>query len=158
MEEHVIVLTGGRASGKTSAMIRWVMENPQERGILCLDRRRAEHIVSMMHRAYPDFQWEWKNNVITVEYMERRFSRGVGRGEYGPFREIGIDDAEEVLSRLFGSRVEMAAMNATWIPLDQRLSDNNDRVVAYVEAPISIDTGVGEDIQTITFNEEPRRR
>jgi hypothetical protein len=139
----VIVLTGGRASGKTSALIRWVMENPSERGILCLDEQRARHIIHMFERVYPNFTWEWKHNVVTVQYM---LYSTRGRGNHlslqGPFREIGIDDAEEVLSRLFGSRVGMAVMNATWIPLGN-VSDNNDRVKAYVEEPISIDAPYG---------------
>lgn len=128
----MIVLTGGRQSGKTSAVIRWLMEAPGHRGVLVLNEDRKIHLIRTLQRAYPDLigRVHWRDYVITVDDVQGGFFRGRDH-RHGPFVELGIDDAEEVLSRLFGSRVEMAAMTATWIPLSQ----NNDTIKAYVEQP-----------------------
>lgn len=148
----MIVLTGGRQSGKTSALIRWLMESP-DRGILCLDQQRAEHLVRTLQRAYPYIRRNWRENIVTVEGM-LHFIRGRGSrlSLSGPFREMGIDDAEEVLSKLFGTQVGIAAMTATWIPLSQ----GNDTIKAYVEEPRPIGDEIHYDAE-IVLNTEDRR-
>ena len=35
-----------------------------------------------------------------------------------PFPEVAVDDLEYVLGIMFGNDLELATMNATWVPLD----------------------------------------
>lgn len=110
----MIILTGGRASGKTSAIIRWLVEAPGHRGIVCVDEQRKRHIINMLRDAYPHMDVSWKNHVLTADFVFASGGQNM-RGRFMP--ELAIDDCETVLMRLLGSRIEMATMNATWIPL-----------------------------------------
>ncbi len=112
----MIVIVGGRQSGKSEAVLRWLMEHPGQRGVVVLDIDRKRHLLHRLHDHMPSFPWA--QHIITVgDAMNARGYGGHFGQAPGPWPEMAIDDAEDVMSRLFGARVEFAAMNGTYIPL-----------------------------------------
>jgi len=107
----VIVVTGGRQSGKTNAVIRWLLEQPGERAVIVGSFERADYIIKQLRQF--DFRFPWKEHIIIAngDYIFNS-QRGLSR-----FHHLAIDDAEYVLSRAFGADIDFMTVNATWIPL-----------------------------------------
>jgi hypothetical protein len=112
----MIVVTGGRASGKTSAVIRWLLENIQHRAIIVADRREAEHVLYMIRDA-AKIKYDFRPHVIAAQDLQ---IGGYHRGQSMRalhFPEVAIDDATRVFKVLFGVDLDFMSVNATWIPL-----------------------------------------
>jgi hypothetical protein len=107
----MIVLTGGRRSGKTAAIIRWLLEDPQRRAVVVTDARMRDHILYRLQDTLPSY--DWRHQVITANDYAR-YQRG---GGHSPYTELAFDDLEKILEIMFGAHAEMATVNATWIPL-----------------------------------------
>jgi len=154
----MIVVTGGRRSGKTSAVIRWLLEDPN-RGVVVRDHRRRQHFEGMLRESAPHIDpAHFKRNILTTEDLYGLMFRGGGmhprspRGHL-PFSELAFDDGEEVLEQLFGARVGFIAMTATWIPLGP---SQPDRVQAEVVTGHQIDDRPFFDDAPGTIRQGPR--
>lgn len=113
---QMIVVVGGRRTGKTAAICRWLAECPNRRGIIVLSEDRKLHILNRLHDHMPNYQWG--QHLFSVHEMVNMRGYGNRFGQArGPYPEMAIDDTDEVLSVLFGATVKFAAINATYIPL-----------------------------------------
>jgi hypothetical protein len=123
----------GRRSGKTAQVARWFWESPQERGILVADQKHKQNMQRELSRMTPATLDEYhykhfvKDSVIIAEHYDQF------RGRF-PFRQIGIDDLDAVLGRLFGQygQVEIVTATATLIapamPFHQAAANGGDVV------------------------------
>lgn len=113
--EHMIVLTGGRASGKTTALIRWVLERPDARCIFVLNAERQRYLIDRLLDAFPHWNYkDWQQHVLIYHNY---FGGVISRGIIVPYPEVAFDDLDEILATMLRARVEIATLNATWIPL-----------------------------------------
>lgn len=108
---QVIVLTGGRRSGKTTALIRWLCERPVSRCIFVVSEDRRRHLLNQLRDTLPNY--DWRPHVLVAD---RYFGGLIGRMRV-PFPEVAFDDMETILEHMLQANVEMVALNATWIPL-----------------------------------------
>lgn len=136
----MIVVTGGRQSGKTEAICRWMFERPGGRAVIVANMVRKQYILGRLSvgglRAYP-----WKNYVISAtEIQVGGYSRGMNPAFHVP--EVCIDDLEDVFQVLFGVSLEFVTMTATWLPLGP------------VE-PIKVDAQAGEATKEILAYDDP---
>ena len=110
----MIVVTGGRRSGKTTTVIRWFLEAPGQRAILVVDESRRKHILRSLRESAPHIDPnQFGKYIITAE----TYYGQLGHRGHWPWTQIAIDDAEDVLYKLLGANVEFMAMTATWIPI-----------------------------------------
>ena len=114
----MIVYMGGRRSGKTTRLLKWWLEDPYNRHIVCSSEQRAlllRHQAAEMieHPAYGD-------KMIMIAKLDERVyfdnivavnPRGAARWEGIEKQKVAIDDLEEVLGMLFHHRIEASAMN-----------------------------------------------
>ena len=112
----MFVMVAGRAQGKSVTALRWLLEQPGHRMLIVANVDRKHHLSHQALRMVLDtipakeFVDRYiRPNIVIAERLER--IQLIGRG-----REIGIDDAEEVLRIMFGGRVEFATFNATLVP------------------------------------------
>lgn len=134
----MIVVTGGRRSGKTSAVIRWLLERPGQRGVIVVDRSRARFFMDAIREAAPHLDPEhFRGMIVTAE----KFYGPVSRGTHWPFTEVAIDDAEDVLRVMLGSIVGFMAMTATWIPLAPATPEPIKAQVVNNELPFDTEPG-----------------
>jgi hypothetical protein len=128
----MIVLTGGRQSGKTEALCRWMHERPETRCVIVADHGRAKYVLDRLHSGHLA-RYNWKPHVMTATDIQiGGYNRGYKHAFHFP--EVCIDDLEDVFKVLFGVTLEFATMSATWIPL----SPNNSPVKAEVIDPTLI--------------------
>jgi hypothetical protein len=116
----MFVMVAGRQQGKSLTILNWLMEQPNRRGILTSDNKRRQYLLHMLERLYPNLTYipgrgYWSQRILVVD--ERPFGAGLRR-----FAELGIDDAETVLERMFNARVEFVTLNATLIPVAPRMA------------------------------------
>lgn len=112
-------MVAGRGQGKTQAIVNWLLEQPGERAVVVADGQRGQQIRNRLldalyaHRMDTPRQLQLIDNmVVTIDYVLR--SHGP---LYARYRQIAIDDAEFVLSKMFGGQVELVTMNATLMPM-----------------------------------------
>jgi len=148
----MIVVTGGRRSGKTSAVIRWLLEDPQYRAVAVLNHERRQHLRAMLREVVPHIN---PTNFRILTVQELYGFMVAPNQQRGDIHEIAIDDAEEVLKQLFGARVGFMAMTATWIPLG---AVEPDRVRAEVVTDHQIDDRPFFDRPPGAYIERPTRK
>lgn len=154
----MLVYVSGRAGGKTNALVRWFLEHPQHRAVIVADKRRRNHFLHTLYKlsGYSRVTFRrFEDNVIDVSQVFGRFSvRGTG------VQEIGIDDAELIISNLIGTKIDFMAMNATL--LDFRYVHPNEQT-DYVDGEVIPDydnesTGLakqlGRERPAITYRPE----
>lgn len=131
----MIVVTGGRQTGKTEAVVRWLAENPGHRAIVVGDFDRANYIIKRLRERFPNY-FHWKEHVIIAsgDYIFN------SRPQFQRFHQVAIDDADYVLAKVLGAQVDFMTVNATWIPL----SPNNDPVKVDVIQDKEIEASVME--------------
>jgi hypothetical protein len=114
----MFVLITGRRHGKTQAIISWLMEDPEWRGVIVADHRRAEEIMARIRRtplAYLGKKY-WDQRVISVG----RFPMDLrGRG----FREVALEDFEHLFEAMYGVKVGFMAATGTVIAPDMPDTD-----------------------------------
>jgi len=116
----VIIVAGGRRTGKTEAILRWIAESPEMRCVIVKDNDRAAYIIDRLRSYIKDYPW--RQHVITAGQIAiGGYTRG--RNPAFHFPEVAIDDAEEVFSVMFGVTLEFMSMNATYIPLGPQQPD-----------------------------------
>lgn len=106
----MFVYVAGRQQGKTLATVRWLLEKPQHRAILVSNAKRKDHIMRTLQQLGPirDRSY-WSFRIIVVQQLDAFRDidpRGIAQ-------ELAIDDLDEVLKAVFGSRVDFATVNAT---------------------------------------------
>jgi len=110
----MIIVAGGRQTGKTTAVCRWIAEDPDRRCVIVAHEGRAQYIIDRLRSHIRDYPW--KHHVITANQIGiGGYSRG--RNPAFQFPQVAIDDAEEVFRVLYGVTLEFMSMNATYIPL-----------------------------------------
>lgn len=106
----MIVYVAGRGQGKTNALVRWFLEQPHERGVIVANKAMRNHFLHMLYRltgfSRVTFR-RYEDNIVTASQL---FGRANLRYR---FREVGIDDAEQVIKELMGINIDFMAMNAT---------------------------------------------
>lgn len=126
----MFVMVAGRQQGKSFTALRWLLERSDGSRVLLVanqDRRRhlLREVVKLLPPSLPKefFSRYVAPHIIVADgiYFMRDFAHG---------REIGIDDAEEVLRILFRGRVELATFNATLIPVVGGMTVNGDFIDA----------------------------
>lgn len=85
----VIVISGGRGSGKTQQLIEWAKDNPGSMLLVASDEMRAEII-----RREPNL----KGRVLTPFLVRSNALAGYRDGH----TKIGVDNLEDVISELTG--------------------------------------------------------
>lgn len=111
----MIILAGGRQSGKTTSCIKWMLEQPGQRHLLVANEERRRDVVRQLQQCLPQFQ-DWQAYVsVPRNLSEMSRGRNLVWGS-----ELGIDDLELVLQVIFTPRVELATVNATEIPIGRR--------------------------------------
>lgn len=121
----MIVYVAGRQQGKTTAIVRWLLEDPQHRCILVGDQERKKHIMRFLYRFAPirDKKF-WEDRIFLaapIHFQQRGYLA----------REIGIDDLEYVLGILFRSEVQFVTTTAT--PLGPGLRDTFEDFGDYID-------------------------
>lgn len=122
-------MVAGRGQGKSVTAIRWLLERSDgSRVLLVANADRKHHLSRLALRMLPGSQ-------ATKEFIDRyvrphiiiadTYNHTIMR-DFANGREIGIDDAEEVLRILFRGRVELATFNATLIPVVGGMTVNGD--------------------------------
>jgi len=106
----------GRRSGKTWQVAKWFWENPSERGILVADEKHKREMLRALQYTMPATLDEYHTNHFYRSSILVAGEHQGYRGRY-PFREIGIDDLDRVLGRMFGQygQVEMVTATATLV-------------------------------------------
>jgi len=140
----MFVVTGGRQTGKTDAICRWLAENPPARCVIVVNHRRKEHLLQRLQDMYGRAMrnYRWQDHIYpAVEMQIGGYGRG-GRAFHYP--EVAIDDLQEVFGVLFGVQLGFATMNATWIPLGE--STSSDTVKAEVVNDHMIEGVVADDV------------
>jgi len=110
------VITGGRQSGKTEAMYRWLTDDLEHRIIVVSDQRRVAEHVRELHRRFPNIvDWPWQKNFMTwAVALGRHASAGHRQGA-----QFAFDDVDELLrSLVHGADVTVVTMTATSIPIE----------------------------------------
>ncbi len=103
----MIVFVAGRQQGKTIAVVRWLLEDPQRRALLVATQDRKNEIMRMLYQlAYMRDRRYWEQRIIvgSPDFLEG----------YAPV-EVGIDDLDTLLEQIFRLRVEFVTINATLI-------------------------------------------
>ena len=101
----------GRRNGKTTLLIDWFAQDPDNSVIICLDARRKDYIMRRLFERWPDINpRHWNHNVLiapgAVDHMRGyRHSR------------VGIDDLNDLLSYWFGN-VEFVTATGTKVQPD----------------------------------------
>jgi hypothetical protein len=97
--ERSQILAGGRACGKTTAIIAWAAEDTINRVVLVQDSARAKHLFEKAVAEHPNAGFQ-RSNFVTPEHASRMRSDV----------RMGADDAQAILAALIGHSVEFA----TW--------------------------------------------
>lgn len=104
----MIVYMGGRLSGKTTRLLKWWLEDPYNRHIICSSEHRALHVRHMASELAANEGIEtgtYFNNIVAVNPRGAALWGGIMN------QKIAIDDLEEVLGMLFHHQIEASAMN-----------------------------------------------
>lgn len=122
----MIVYVAGRMQGKTNALVRWFLEQPQGRGVVVANKSMRNHFLHTLYRisgfSRVTFR-RYEDNVIVASEL---FGRANLRHR---FREIGMDDAEQVIQTLMGINIDFMAMNATLLDFRYTSSKEQDNYV-----------------------------
>lgn len=114
------IFIGGRRSGKTSKIIRWWLENPTKRVVVCMNETQAKDIRSKVRRRVEQPSWGekmldiarlddrvYKDGIIHMNQLHELRGRDV---------EIGVEDIDELIHRWFNQSVSVATMTAEeWV-------------------------------------------
>lgn len=126
----MFVMVAGRAQGKSVTALRWLLEQPGHRMLIVANADRKHHLLRTASQMIP-------NSIPAEEFLKRYVSPNIviadriERIQYiARGREIGIDDAEEVLKIMLGGRVEFAAFNATLVPTGFTPEESRRRFMA----------------------------
>jgi len=105
----------GRQWGKTHAIINWLAENPQDRGVIVTDQERKRYILSRIRQTplYRLGKMHWDMRIISLG--ERTWLRGSGVPFRSNVRELAIDDFDDVLRSIFDARVDFVTGSGTLI-------------------------------------------
>lgn len=115
--------------------LRWLLEQPGHRILIVANTDRKHYLLHAATRLLPgghdpaNFIKRHIEPQIVVVHELDRVHRAFGRAN-----EVGIDDAEEVLSILFNARVEFVTLNATLIPVVSSSTINGDYIDAEQDA------------------------
>lgn len=108
----MIIYGAGRRMGKSTAIVSWLLEDPEHRIILVHQQQRKLHLISMIGKminySVPRKFWEARV-VVSNDWAH------LSRRMHERHNAIAIDDAEEVLRTLLGSPVELMTCTATVI-------------------------------------------
>lgn len=109
----MIIFAAGRRMGKTTAVVSWLLEDPQHREVLVASQDRKRHLLQMIGRAigYSMPRSFWENKILVASDWDRVRQHI----RYGGASAVAIDDAEHVLASIMGAPVEFMAASATVI-------------------------------------------
>jgi len=137
----MIVYVAGRQQGKTNAVVRWFLEQPGERGVIVANREMRNHFLHRLYQisGFTRSQFRrYEDNIIPVDKL---YSRSELRLR---FREVAIDDAENVIKTLLGAPIEFMALNGTLLDFRYtRKEEQTDYVDGEVIPDYDTDYSVG---------------
>lgn len=87
------VFVSGRQGGKTTAMIEWLREDPDNRMVVCATEERAKYFRLRAGSA--------RDRVVSYTNYQRSHGRPV---------ELGIDDLDFLLATIFTPRIGMVTL------------------------------------------------
>jgi F0F1-type ATP synthase alpha subunit len=109
----VKLIIGARRTGKTTELIDWWLKNPEQRAIVTAGQQRANWIVKEIHEYGGEYRHLGSRRVMSITDYVRRTQ---GHNE---FHEVVIDELDDCLALLLGSRNPIVA--ATLTPTDLKL-------------------------------------
>ena len=83
-----------RGTGKTEAMIQWALEHPFHRTIVCYSQMEAKRVMARLTALHSE-----RSNIPLPSHVVVGPDPSRLRGLH---KEIGIDNADEVLASIFG--------------------------------------------------------
>jgi hypothetical protein len=94
------VYLGPRQSGRTTALVDWLMAKPDERGLIVMDTRERDRVLDLILKRlggnHPEAAIErWSRLVVRPGEVYIRSGRAIGV-------EWAIDNLEEVLQHVLG--------------------------------------------------------
>lgn len=107
----MFVMVAGRGQGKSVTAVRWLLEQPGDRMLLTSSGHRRQHLMRVVQTAMSG-----TGSRSLYEHIATRIAVVGERERYLHAREIGIDDAEEVLRLLFGAEISFMTVNGTLVP------------------------------------------
>lgn len=97
----LVIRTMARGTGKTEKIIKWILEDPDNRCVLCASHAALQHYVDFLVKAgLPHLQAERCTRIITA------------KAPMGFMREYAIDDIERFLADLVGSEPSFITTSA----------------------------------------------
>jgi hypothetical protein len=108
----MIIYGAGRRQGKSTAIVSWLLEDPEHRTVLVHDYQRVQHLVYMIGKivGYNLPKKFWEDRIMVIRDLSElaRF-RGMHH------REFAIDDVDEVLRSFLGAPITLMTATATVI-------------------------------------------
>ena len=116
--------------GKTQAIVSWLMEDPQWRGVIVGDKNRQDHLLARIRRTPLARLGKkyWEDRIITAA----RFPMAL-RG-YG-FREVALEDFEYLFEAMYGIKVGFMVATGTVIAPDMPDVDIIDGEEVWEDGP-----------------------
>ena len=93
VSDSILIISGPRGSGRTTALIKWALEDPPNRVILVADEQRANNLRQV--RNHISLGWRSWPHHFPIWTMNNSLALGAGRH---PTLQVGIDDYDKLPS------------------------------------------------------------